>query len=89
MVSKTSLRASARAHRSAELEEGLAARPDLVGARDEKGRNWLHLACGTPPANADDSVRAADVLLAAGLGIDAPAFTEGHGQASPLWYGVG
>lgn len=88
MVSKTSLRESARAHRWAELEEGLAARPDLLDARDEKGRNWLHLACASPAANARASVRTADVLLASGLGLDAPAFTEGKWQATPLWFAV-
>jgi hypothetical protein len=88
MVSRTSLRESARGHRWAELEAGLAARPDLAEARDEKGRNWLHLACGSPPADIAGSIRTADVLLASGLGLDAPAFTEGEWRATPLWYAV-
>lgn len=84
MVSKTSLIESVRGHRVGEVREALAARPDLLGHRDERGRNWLHLTCsvpGTGPAMAD-------LLLGLGLGLDDAAFTEGEWRATPLWFAV-
>jgi ankyrin repeat protein len=88
MVSKTSLRETVRALRWRELGEALAVRPDLIGARDERGRNWLHLCCATPAGAAEDSIRTAELLLELGLGLDAPAFTEGEWQATPLWFAI-
>jgi ankyrin repeat protein len=88
MVSKTSLRDAVRAHRWAEIGEGLAARPDLLGVRDERGRNWLHHACMSPPEEAGDAIRTVDLLIGLGLGIDDPAFTEGAWKATPLWHAV-
>ena len=87
MVSKTNLREAARAHRWSAVAEGLAARPDLLGVRDERGRNWLHHACMSPGEDAA-SIRTADVLLGLGLGLDDPAFTEGEWQATPLWHAI-
>lgn len=89
MVSKTSLTESVRNHRSREVVEGLAARPDLLDARGDKGRGWLHLTCMAPPTgDPADSLRLADLLLELGLGIDDAAFTEGAWQATPLWHAV-
>lgn len=87
MASKTSTREAVRAHRWQDVGKGLAERPDLRDVRDEKGRNWLHLACMTRGED-EASIRTADVLLGAGLAIDAPAFTEGSWQATPLWHAV-
>ncbi len=87
MVSKTSLTADARAHRWSALAEGLAAKPELLGHRDERGRNWLHLACMVP-GEAEASIRTADTLLGLGLGIDDAAFTEGEWRATPLWHAI-
>lgn len=84
MVSKTSLTESIRRHRIDEVREGLATRPDLLGVRDERGRNWLHLACATPGT----PVAMADLLLGLGLGLDDAAFTEGEWRATPLWFSV-
>ncbi|OSZ68356.1 hypothetical protein CAP40_07130 [Sphingomonas sp. IBVSS2] len=84
MVSKTSLTESVRRHRIEEVREGLAARPDLLGHRDERGRNWLHLACATPGTG----IAMAELLLGLGLGIDDAAFTEGEWRATPLWFAV-
>ena len=88
MVSKTSLAESVRAFRWREVGEALAARPDLLGVADEKGRNWLHHCCRSPLGDRDpsDSIRTADLLI--GLGLDAPAFREGEWQATPLWFAV-
>lgn len=86
MVSKTGLREAARGHRWDELAEGLAARPELLGARDERGRNWLHQACMAPDDDDAACIRTADLLLGLGLGIDDAAFTEGAWKATPLWH---
>ena len=90
MVSKTSLAESARAFRWHEIAEGLAARPDLLGVVDEKGRNWLHHCCRSPLCGREpaDSIKTADLLIGLGLGLDAPAFREGEWQATPLWFAV-
>ena len=89
MVSKTSLTESVRNHRWREVAQDLAARPDLLDARGDKGRNWLHLGCMVPPAgDPADSVRLADMLIDLGLGIDDAAFTEGEWQATPLWHAI-
>jgi hypothetical protein len=88
MVSKTSLRDSVRNLRWRELGEAFAARPDLLGARDERGRNWLHLCCAAPGGAAGDSIRTADLPLDLGLGLEEPAFTEGEWKATPLWFSI-
>jgi hypothetical protein len=90
MVSKTSLAESVRAHHWREVEEALAARPDLLNATDEKGRNWLHHCCRSPLGDRDpsDSIKTADLLIGLGLGLDAPAFREGEWQATPLWFAI-
>ena len=57
--------------------------------KDERGRNWLHL-CASVSKRAfrAPSQRLAKGLLARGLHINAPAFTEGTWHATPLWYAV-
>jgi len=87
MVSRTSLRETVRGHQWQALAKDLAARPDLLRVRDERGRNLLHLCCGRP-GDAEDSIRTADLLLALGLGLEDPAFTEGEWQATPLWFAI-
>lgn len=85
MVSKTSIREAVRAHRWQDVAAGLSERPDLKDVSDERGRNWLHLACMVPGED-EASIRTVDVLLALGFGIDDPAFTEGTWCATPLWH---
>ena len=46
MISKTGMLALIKDLRSKEIEAGLAEKPELLGVRDKKGRNWLHLCCG-------------------------------------------
>lgn len=87
MVSKTSLRETVRGHKWRELGEALAARPDLLDVRDDRGRTWLHLGCAAPGDPAD-SIRTADLLLDLGLGLEDAAFTEGEWRATPLWYSI-
>jgi hypothetical protein len=88
MVSKTSLRETVRGFQWEQLRADLAARPDLLTVRDERGRNWLHLCCGRAGGSAEDSIRTADLLLELGLGLEDPAFTEGEWQATPLWFAI-
>ena len=91
MVSKVNVRDMVRGFRWGELGEALEEKPALLGARDEKGRNWLHLGCATPldaGKTAEASIRTADLLLERGLGLDDPAFTEGAFRATPLWYAI-
>jgi ankyrin repeat protein len=68
----------------------LAADPALLGAVDDRRRTPLHFLCSLPPAPRapDRATRLARLLLEAGADIDAPAFTEGAWQATPLWYAV-
>ncbi|HXW84273.1 MAG TPA: ankyrin repeat domain-containing protein [Candidatus Binataceae bacterium] len=74
------------------VDAGFAENPELLGFRDERGRNWLHLCCGvnakrsTPRAEA--SIRTAELLLKLGIDIDQPAFVEGQWRATPLWYAI-
>jgi ankyrin repeat protein len=76
-----------------EVAQGLAENPALLDFRDERGRNWLHLACGVRikerglrPLN---SIKTAEVLLNAGLDINQEAFQEPDFKATPLWYAIG
>lgn len=87
MASKTSLTERVRNHQWRELAEDFAVRPDLLGVRDGRGRNWLHLCCGTP-GSPENSIRTADLLLGLGLGLEDHAFTEGEWKATPLWYAI-
>ncbi|HTL00493.1 MAG TPA: ankyrin repeat domain-containing protein [Pseudomonadales bacterium] len=94
MVSKTRMLERVKAFDWKAVREGLTESPALVGFRDERGRNWLHLCCGVDVSKrkegAADSVKTADVLLKAGHGVSQPAFTEGgFFEATPLWYAIG
>ena len=92
MSSRTRIQKLARDLRWQELETDLRKDPGLLGLRDEKGRNLLHLCCGVNPGRRGlrpgDSIRTADVLLDAGIDIDEAAFVEGDWKATPLWYAV-
>jgi len=92
MISKTRMIALVTAWRWKDVRDGLAASPALLAFRDERGRSFLHLCCGVDPKRhglrAADSVKTADVLLAAGLDVDEAAFTEGDWRATPLWYAI-
>src|SRR5262249_2747460 len=91
VASKTKMTALVRAFQSNEVRAGLSDDAALLGHRDERGRNWLHVCCSASASTAAarrDSVRTADVLLDLGLDLDAPAFVEGEWQATPCWYSV-
>jgi uncharacterized protein len=92
MMSKTRLSALVTDWRWKEVRDGLASAPALLDYRDERGRSFLHLCCGVNAKDRGqrpaDSIKTAEVLLAAGLGIDAAAFVEGNWRATPLWYAI-
>ncbi len=92
-VSKTAMLPLVKSLRAVELRAAVAANPALLEARDKRGRNWLHIACGVKVAqrklSSRDSVRTADALLDAGLALESVAFREEGGfEATPLWYSV-
>ena len=92
MTSKTRMLALVKAFDAEAVVAALAETPTLLGVRDERGHSWLHLCCATPPkseADVDASIRTADALIAAGLGISDAAFTEGSWRATPLWCAIG
>ena len=93
MVSKTRMLEWVKDFEWQEVERGLDESPELIGFRDDKGRNWLHLCCGVNAVRTKqrpgDSIKTADVLLKIGLGLNEPAFTEGgFFEATPIWYAV-
>ncbi len=68
----------------------LEVHPDLRHAKDERGRNALHLLCSLP-ANEKTRPRSlslAQYLLGVGSDINEPVFVEGAFQATPLWYAI-
>ena len=92
MISKTRMLSLVRGCRWREVRAALAENSGLVGFRDKKGRNWLHLCCGVNirkrRVKAADSIRTVEILLKAGLDIDHAAFREGKWKATPLWYSI-
>ena len=88
MVSKTKMLDLVKTLRWKDVRSGLAETPALLGFRDERGRGWLHLCCGVKRFKPRDSIKTAEVLLAAGLEINDAAFTEGEFKATPLWYTI-
>src|SRR3954470_10023730 len=93
MISKTRMLDWVKGFEWQNVRQGFDESPELIGYRDEKGRNWLHLCCGVNAAKTRqqvaDGIRTAEVLLKLGLDIDEPAFTEGDWfDATPLWYAI-
>lgn len=93
--SRTSLFAAAKAWDHAAVAATLAAAPELVHARDPKGRTALHLACSVKPGAAEfaDShgLKTIATLLDAGgdlEGVVPMDEDEGDFRATPLWYAV-
>ena len=92
LISKTRMLPLVKDLKWKEVAKGLAENPKLLGFRDERGRNWLHLCCGVKfkerGLKASDSIKTADVLLKAGLDINQGAFQEKDFDATPLWYAI-
>jgi hypothetical protein len=92
MTSKTRMLALVKDFAWREVAAGLDESPELLAFRGDKGRNWLHICCGsplTPKRNAADSIRTADVLLERGIDLQQEAFREGDWQATPVWFAIG
>jgi ankyrin repeat protein len=92
VISKTKLGELVKTFRSKEVDAALVEKPELLGVRDDRGRNWLHLCCGVNPKRAklkgEDSVKTAGALLRHGIDINQEAFTEGEWKATPLWFAI-
>ena len=94
MASQTGLTREVRALDSEAVRFSLDAAPQLLDARDARGRSWLHLCCAIDVTSRPDEVAASidivDDLMRRGLDIDEPAFTESGGswRATPLWYSI-
>jgi uncharacterized protein len=92
MPSKTRLLALVKDLQWKEFAKGLAENPALLEVRDDRGRNWLHLSCAVKvkerKLKVTDSIKMAEVLLDAGLGINQEAFREPDFMATPLWYAI-
>jgi ankyrin repeat protein len=78
--------------KSKDIAQGLLESPALLGVRDKRGRNWLHVACGVKIKErglpVSHSIKTAEVLLNAGLDINQEAFQEPDFKATPLWYAI-
>jgi ankyrin repeat protein len=75
-----------------EIKSAIHGNPELIRFRDKKGRNWLHLCCKVNikkrGLRAQDTIRTAEVLLRAGLDINAESASEGRWKATPLWHSI-
>jgi ankyrin repeat protein len=92
MISKTRMLPLVKDLLWREVRDGLAENPSLLRVRDDRGRSWLHLACGVKVKErnlkAANSIRMAEILLDAGLDVNDPAFEEENFKATPLWYAI-
>jgi len=75
-----------------DVKAAIGENPELIGFRDKKGRNWLHLCCSVNikkrRVKAADSIKTAEIFLGVGLDINQEAFSEGEWKAIPLWYSI-
>lgn len=92
-VSRTSVLGLVKAHDYAGVRAALRHNPELLTYRGKKGENLLHVCCGvqigTDAKRRTASVKTAEALIAAGIGLDEAAFCEGEWKATPLWYAIG
>jgi uncharacterized protein len=92
LVSKTRMLTLVQELKWKDVKAAIRGNPGLLGFRDKKGRNWLHVCCSVNITKrrrtAADSIRTAEVLLDAGVGINEPATTEGTWEATALWYSI-
>ena len=92
MISKTRLLPLVKDLKWKEVSRSLSENPALLSYRDERGRNWLHIACAVKVhergLRVTDSIKMAEILLDAGLDINQGAFQEPDFDATPLWYAI-
>jgi uncharacterized protein len=91
-VSRSRLSDLVRDFRWKEVSAIVVDHPALLGFRDDRGRNWLHVVASVnvrkPKRSAAASVRTAGVLLDAGIDVNEPAFEEENFKATPLWFAI-
>jgi uncharacterized protein len=94
-MSKTALFAAARDWDARAVRRALADAPDLVAARDARGRTALHICAGTPllaqTSHASGSIATARELLKAGADVNVVhEIPDGRevSPATPLWYAL-
>ncbi len=90
-MSKTRLAQSIKALDLPAVKGLLEADPTLREARDERGRNALHLLCAQPctEKTVARSLKLAEYLLDTGFDVNQPAFVEGTAfKATPLWFSL-
>jgi hypothetical protein len=93
MASKTRMLALVKDLDWKAIRDDLAEAPKLKSFRDERGRNWLHLACMVNveerKLKSTEQLKTVRMLLDAGFGIDDVAFTESRSwKATPVWHAV-
>jgi ankyrin repeat protein len=93
--SKSVLFAAAKSWDAPAVKATLNSAPELVEARDPKGRTALHLACAMKPDGVGlgeaDGIETVTTLLDAGADLESivpMAEDEGDFRANPLWYAV-
>lgn len=94
-MSRTALFAAARDWQSALVRRLLARSPELLAARDPRGRTAFHVSAGAPasgtPARLPASIATARAFLEAGADIDVVhEIADGREvfRATPLWYAL-
>ena len=92
--SKTALFEAAKRWDAPAVAAILSAAPDLLSARDARGRMALHIACAAKPGPGQreaDGTKTVAALLAAGAELEAAVpmdEDEGDFRATPLWYAL-
>lgn len=93
--SRTALLDAAKRWDVATVKALAKAAPDLLEARDPKGRMALHIACSTPPGGKGlgekNGIETVTALLKAGAELDAIAFDDNDGgdwRGNALWFAV-
>lgn len=94
--SRTSLFAAAGNWDEPSVAAALAAAPELVSAKDPRGRTALHVACTVKPGSSAQlaephGIKTVSCLLGAGAELEGAVpmdEDEGDFRATPLWYAV-
>jgi uncharacterized protein len=91
--SKTALFNAAKRWDVKTLAALLSSAPDLIDAKDPRGRKALHIACsvkpGTPGTQEPNGMRTVSALFQCGADLhDYVPLEEGRFKATPVWYAV-
>jgi uncharacterized protein len=91
--SKTALFTAAKRWDANCLAALLSAAPDLIDAKDPRGRKAVHVACSVKPETRDtleaNGIRTVSALLRRGADLhDYVPLEDGRFRATPVWYAV-